>query len=101
VGFSSIDSDFDVVSSTSTGWLYLSIDAEDRPDAIERPVRDAIDMTGWDIRKTLRLFRKSIRRFSNGCNARLSTVSAFLVAGCPTAGCDICAERIEKTLDQA
>jgi hypothetical protein len=38
---------------------YLSIDAEDRPDAIERPVRDAIDMTGWDIRKTLRLFRKS------------------------------------------
>lgn len=59
-GFASADSDFDVrfIYLHRPEW-YLSIDVEDRPDAIERPVRDAIDLSGWDIRKTLRLFRKS------------------------------------------
>jgi len=59
-GFASADSDFDVrfIYIHRPVW-YLSIDVEDRPDVIERPVRDAIDLSGWDIRKTLRLFRKS------------------------------------------
>src|SRR5207247_6566032 len=31
---------------------------EDRRDVIERPVEDMMDVSSWDIRKTLRLFRK-------------------------------------------
>lgn len=59
-GFASADSDFDVrfIYIHRPAW-YLSIDVEDRPDVIERPLRDALDVSGWDIRKTLRLFRKS------------------------------------------
>jgi predicted nucleotidyltransferase len=59
-GFASSDSDFDVrfVYIHRPEW-YLSIDIEDRQDVIERPVQDAMDVSGWDIRKALRLFRKS------------------------------------------
>src|SRR5207249_898044 len=28
-------------------------------DVIERPIEDDLDLSGWDIRKSLRLFRKS------------------------------------------
>jgi len=38
---------------------YLTIDLEDRRDVIERPIRNSIDLSGWDIRKSLKLFRKS------------------------------------------
>lgn len=57
-GFPSADSDYDVrfLYVRHPQW-YLSI--EDRPDVIERPVRDSIDLSGWDLRKALRLFRKS------------------------------------------
>ncbi len=57
-GFESVDSDFDVrfVYARSKEW-YLTID-EGR-DVIERPIDDAIDLSGWDIRKALRLLRKS------------------------------------------
>lgn len=59
-GFPSLDSDFDVrfVYVHRPAW-YLSIDLEDRPDVIERPVQNRIDLSGWDLRKALRLFRKS------------------------------------------
>jgi hypothetical protein len=59
-GFPSSDSDFDVrfVYVHRPEW-YLSIDVEDRRDVIERPLRDVIDVSGWDIRKALRLFQKS------------------------------------------
>ena len=59
-GFPSVDSDFDVrfVYVHPRDW-YLSIDLESRPDVIERPIRDDIDLSGWDIRKALKLFRKS------------------------------------------
>ena len=40
----------------SKDW-YLSID--ERRDVIERPINDMIDLSGWDIRKALRLFGKS------------------------------------------
>jgi uncharacterized protein len=59
-GFPSADSDYDVrfVYLHSPQW-YLSIDLEERRDVIEHPLRDNIDLSGWDIRKALRLFRKS------------------------------------------
>jgi len=59
-GFPSIDSDFDVrfVYIHQPDW-YLSIDLEDRQDVIDHPIRYGIDLSGWDIRKSLRLFRKS------------------------------------------
>ncbi len=57
-GFASTDSDFDVryVYCHPRNW-YLSI--LDRPDVIERPIHNNIDLSGWDIRKALQLFRKS------------------------------------------
>jgi len=38
---------------------YLSVNLESRRDVIERPIVDHIDLSGWDIRKALRLFAKS------------------------------------------
>ena len=45
-------------SSTSTerDW-YLSV--EDRRDVIEQPIADDLDVSGWELRKALRLLRKS------------------------------------------
>ena len=59
-GFASTDSDFDVrfIYVRQPNW-YLSIDVEERSDVIERPLRDELDISGWDARKALRLFRKS------------------------------------------
>jgi uncharacterized protein len=47
-GFPSVDSDYDV------RFLYIH-----RRDVIERPLVENIDLSGWEIRKALRLFRKS------------------------------------------
>ncbi|MCZ8519839.1 MULTISPECIES: nucleotidyltransferase domain-containing protein [Paenibacillus] len=57
-GFPSRDSDYDVrfLYLRPMDW-YLSID-EGR-DVIERPISDRLDLSGWDLRKALRLFRKS------------------------------------------
>jgi hypothetical protein len=57
-GFASPDSDYDVrfIYMHPKDW-YLSID--DRKDVIEQPVNDLLDVNGWDIRKALRIFRKS------------------------------------------
>ena len=57
-GFPSQDSDYDVrfIYVRPLEW-YLSID--DQRDVIERPISDQLDMSGWDIRKALKLFRKS------------------------------------------
>lgn len=58
-GFASTDSDYDVrfIYCHPTNW-YLSI--RDRRDVIERPLdTDGLDVSGWDIRKTIGLFRKS------------------------------------------
>jgi len=38
---------------------YLSIDVERKRDVIERPVENDLDISGWDLRKALWLFRKS------------------------------------------
>lgn len=55
-GFASPDSDFDVrfVYVPRTEW-YLRVD-EPR-DVIERPLTDELDISGWELRKALRLMR--------------------------------------------
>ena len=57
-GFPSEDSDYDVrfIYLRKIQW-YLSID-EGR-DVIERDIVDEIDINGWDLKKALKLFRKS------------------------------------------
>ena|ERR1700730_5152965 len=59
-GFPSEDSDYDVrfLYAHPMDW-YLSIDLETRPDVIEQPITDDLDVSGWDIRKALQLLRKS------------------------------------------
>lgn len=57
-GFASPDSDFDVrFIYIHKKDYYLSID--DKKDVIELPVNEILDVSGWDIRKALKLFRKS------------------------------------------
>src|SRR5438128_11284249 len=57
-GFASPDSDYDVrfiyVHSKD---YYLGID--DQRDVIEIPINALLDINGWELRKALRLFRKS------------------------------------------
>lgn len=57
-GFPSKDSDYDVrfIYIHPVDW-YLSID--DKRDVIERPINDKLDISGWEIRKALRLLWKS------------------------------------------
>ena len=59
-GFSSRDSDYDVrfVYIQRKEW-YLTIDLESKRDVIERPIEELIDLSGWDIRKALRLFARA------------------------------------------
>lgn len=59
-GFESTDSDYDVrFIYVRQPEVYLSIDLELQRDVIERPIVNEIDLSGWDIRKALRLFRNS------------------------------------------
>lgn len=57
-GFESEDSDYDVrfIYLHPIAW-YLSIDRS--RDVIELPIDSSLDVSGWDLRKTLRLMRKS------------------------------------------
>lgn len=57
-GFPSKDSDYDVrfIYVHKPAW-YLSIDQ--KRDVIELPIHDLLDINGWELRKALRLFRKS------------------------------------------
>ena len=57
-GFASRDSDYDVrfLYVHPVEW-YLSI--RDQRDVIEIPITDSLDIKGWDLKKALKLFRKS------------------------------------------
>jgi predicted nucleotidyltransferase len=57
-GFASRDSDYDVrfLYVHARDW-YLSV--ENRRDVIELPLSDELDVSGWELRKALRLLRKS------------------------------------------
>jgi predicted nucleotidyltransferase len=59
-GFASTDSDYDVrfIYVRPVEW-YLSIDVEHKRDVVERPISGYLDVSGWDLRKALRLLRKS------------------------------------------
>ena len=59
-GFPSANSDYDVrfIYVHPTDW-YLTIDLERKRDVIELPIDDTLDISGWDLRKALQLFRKS------------------------------------------
>jgi len=58
-GFASANSDYDVrFIYISPMRRYLSVE-ETRRDVIELPVTSDLDINGWDIRKALRLLRKS------------------------------------------
>lgn len=59
-GFASSNSDYDTrfIYVHPRDW-YLSVGLEERRDVIEYPIVDDIDINGWDLRKTLRLFWKS------------------------------------------
>jgi uncharacterized protein len=57
-GFPSANSDYDVrfIYIHSMNW-YLSID--EKRDVIECPITGPLDINGWDLRKALRLLRKT------------------------------------------
>lgn len=59
-GFASTDSDYDVrfIYTRPLDW-YLSVDVENQRDVIELPIEGDFDINGWDLRKALRLLRKS------------------------------------------
>lgn len=57
-GFASPDSDYDVrFIYVHKADYYLSID--EFRDVIEVPINDLLDINGWELRKALRLFRKT------------------------------------------
>jgi len=59
-GFPSVNSDYDVrFLYIREPDFYLSIDIEDKRDVIEVPIDNELDISGWDLRKALRLLRKS------------------------------------------
>src|SRR4029078_8455790 len=57
-GFASRDSDYDVrfLYVHHRDW-YLSV--QDLRDVLEEPLTDELDVSGWELRKALRLLRKS------------------------------------------
>ncbi|WP_462409038.1 nucleotidyltransferase domain-containing protein [Neobacillus sp. Marseille-QA0830] len=57
-GYPSRNSDYDVrfIYVHKPAW-YLSI--EEQREVIERPTSESLDMSGWELRKALRLFNKS------------------------------------------
>ena len=59
-GFASRNSDYDVrfIYLRKPEW-YLSIDLDRKPDVIEMPITEELDINGWDFRKALQLFQKS------------------------------------------
>ena len=59
-GFASPNSDYDVrfIYTHPKDW-YVAVNLEEKRDVIEYPIVDEIDISGWDVRKALRLFKKS------------------------------------------
>ena len=59
-GFPSSDSDYDVrfIYIRPTQW-YLRVDYEFCRDVVEQPINGLLDINGWDLKKALKLMRKS------------------------------------------
>ncbi|MGE6631974.1 nucleotidyltransferase domain-containing protein [Bacillus sp. NPDC077027] len=79
-GFPSTDSDYDVrfLYVPRKEW-YLSI--EDHRDVIERPIDDELDISGWEMRKALRLFSKSNPSILEWLSSDIVYYEAFSLAG--------------------
>jgi uncharacterized protein len=80
-GFSSKDSDYDVrfLYIHPQDW-YLSIDAEDKRDVIECPIVNDLDINGWDLRKALKLLRKSNPPLLEWLNSPIIYKEKFAIA---------------------
>lgn len=78
-GFPSKDSDYDVrfIYIRPVEW-YLSI--FDRRDVIERPISNMLDMNGWDLKKTLNLFKKSNPTLLEWLQSPISYMEPFSTA---------------------
>lgn len=78
-GFPSEDSDYDVrfLYIHPKNW-YLSIG--EKRDVIEKPISDLIDLNGWDIRKALKLFRKSNPPFLEWLRSPIIYQQRFMIA---------------------
>ena len=79
-GFASRDSDWDVrfIYIHKPEW-YLSID--DKTDNIEVMLPGDLDFAGWELRKTLRLFRKSNPPLLEWLQSPIMYLEQFSVAG--------------------
>jgi predicted nucleotidyltransferase len=80
-GFPSEDSDYDVrfLYLRQKDW-YLSVDVEEKPDVIERPISDELDISGWDLRKALKLLRKSNPPLLEWLNSPIVYLEKFTIA---------------------
>jgi hypothetical protein len=78
-GFASGDSDYDIrfIYVHPTDW-YLSI--HEKRDVIERPISESLDISGWDVRKALRLFSKSNPPLLEWLRSPIVYVEKFLTA---------------------
>ena len=78
-GFASPDSDYDV------RYIYIRRTEEylcvnERKDTIEGPVNDVLDFSGWDIRKTLELLRRTNPSLMESLlSAQKSSISAVKI----------------------
>ena len=78
-GFASPNSDYDVrfIYSREKDW-YVAVDFEEKRDVIEYGITDEIDLSGWDVRKALRLFWKSNPAFVEWIQSPFS----YMNSGC-------------------
>jgi predicted nucleotidyltransferase len=79
-GFPSQDSDYDVrfLYVHKKEW-YLSID--EKRDVIELPISNLLDINGWELRKALRLFRKSNPPLTEWLHSGIIYYQAFSLVG--------------------
>ncbi|AOH55162.1 hypothetical protein ABE28_012455 [Peribacillus muralis] len=77
--FPSKDSDYDVrfIYIHKKEW-YLSIDQ--KRDVIELPINDLLDISGWELTKALRLFRKSNPPLHEWLNSGIVYHQAYSIA---------------------
>jgi uncharacterized protein len=80
-GFPSKDSDYDVrfLYLRQKNW-YLSIDVEEKRDVIECPINAELDISGWDLRKALKLFQKSNPPLLEWLNSSIIYLEKFTIA---------------------
>lgn len=82
-GFPSADSDYDVrfLYLHPQDW-YLAVDLESRRDVIERRIDHDLDVSGWDLRKALKLFHKSNPPLLEWLGSPIVYLENYTVAAC-------------------